>query len=580
MDDPLRDPLRFAAEAPEEVEEVHAARARGQAPHPPPPPPLTAPPAQPAAPAPAPPAGGHPLGPLAAPTSPRAANGAPLRAPPPADAAGPSSSDASPSHPSPPHAAPRGRLRISVSDPVKRVADHLYIPGLTTSHWEYLVASSAEPAAAADPGRVSMPPARREVRRRYSDFAALAALLEQTRRGLFAPPCPDKGVLDGAAAGRGEGEFVAARRAELERYLRRLVAHPEIGRGAELAAFLEAEGALATSARWVALQPPPGGGLLEGVARLPRQVLGLEGAGGAAPADAGRAARHTGDLLRRMRELGERTRQEAVPAVAAAALPEGEARLREARAGAEAYAEAVAAASRRAERALREFERLGDASGDLGLALVRLANYEDAGADRLGAYSPLGAAAKAAAADARRAGMAAVRHCRAARSATAAALGALAPLHDELAAAPAAAAALREREDAALTAAGAREGAARRRAALAAVEGAPSGEPAAAARRAAGLRDEILALEAAGAAADAEYERVKGRNVAELARWRVERAAGYASMSRALALAFALHEERAAAGWAALADDFRSGGGGAAEGEGEEARAARAGAGT
>lgn len=55
---------------------------------------------------------------------------------------------------------------------------------------------------------------------------------------------------------------------------------------------------------------------------------------------------------------------------------------------------------------------------------------------RLGAYTELGVGARAAAADARRAGLAAVRHSRLARAANAQAMEALEPLHDELAMSP------------------------------------------------------------------------------------------------------------------------------------------------
>lgn len=66
---------------------------------------------------------------------------------------------------------------------------------------------------------------------------------------------------------------------------------------------------------------------------------------------------------------------------------------------------------------------------------------------RLGAYTELGVGARSAAADARRAGLAAVRHSRLARAANAQAMEALEPLHDELAMSPvrAAAAAARRR---------------------------------------------------------------------------------------------------------------------------------------
>ena len=55
--------------------------------------------------------------------------------------------------------------------------------------------------------------------------------MAETQRGYFLYPRPDKGALDGAAAGRTENEFVESRRIDLERYLRTLAAHPVVGSG-------------------------------------------------------------------------------------------------------------------------------------------------------------------------------------------------------------------------------------------------------------------------------------------------------------------------------------------------------------
>ena len=86
-------------------------------------------------------------------------------------------------------------------------------------------------------------------RRRFRDFVALAdryvALdcgvpcdpplstchlspprLATAYRGYFIPPRPDKGVVEGQVMGG--KEFVELRRVALERYLRRLAAHPVI----------------------------------------------------------------------------------------------------------------------------------------------------------------------------------------------------------------------------------------------------------------------------------------------------------------------------------------------------------------
>lgn len=72
--------------------------------------------------------------------------------------------------------------------------------------------------------------------------------------------------------------------------------------------FLEAEGALASSLAWQQIQPARGT-LVEGIARLPRQLIGSD-PGVPSAMEAQQNARVTGDLLRRFRELGERMRQE------------------------------------------------------------------------------------------------------------------------------------------------------------------------------------------------------------------------------------------------------------------------------
>lgn len=187
--------------------------------------------------------------------------------------------------------------------------DHSFIPGLTSSHYEYLLTSTPLPHATAAMGLEPWP--RAEVRRRFNDFVALADVLAESYRGYFLYPRPDKGTLDGIAAGISEAEFVDLRRAELEKYLRKLLSHPEIGRGEELRVFLTAEGSLATSFAWRQIQPIRGS-LAEGIARLPSQLVGSSPS---VPTtmDVAKNPRYTNDLLRRFKELGEKMRQEYQP---------------------------------------------------------------------------------------------------------------------------------------------------------------------------------------------------------------------------------------------------------------------------
>ncbi|PSC68192.1 sorting nexin 2A [Micractinium conductrix] len=436
---------------------------------------------------------------------------------------------------------PPPALELWVTDPVRRIGDSV-IPGFTSTHYEYLVASSSEGAR----GR-----RRVEVRRRFKDFVALADLLAITQRGYFVFPRPDKNTLDQQL---GKSDFVESRRAELERYLRKLAAHPVVGRCEELRVFLETEGNLAGSFPWQQLQPLRGS-LLEGIGRLPRQLIGSDSSV-PSTVEAQQNARNTSDLLRRFRELGERMRQEyKEPPV----LGEQEARLRERRAGVEEYAEKLAVASRRAEALVKEFEEMGAVIGDLGLSLVKLGKFEEEEGAKCGRYTELGVGAAAVAADARRAGLAAVRHSRLARAANAQSMEALEPLHDELAMSPAVVAALREREAALLTAQSIEEDLDKRRRAAGQLEEAGArrvGGDAAKARKVAALQNDVAALEAALEAAKQEYGRVTERNLQELERSRQERSSEFARLVRGLAEVNALYGQRCLDIWRGVGEDF------------------------
>jgi len=133
------------------------------------------------------------------------------------------------------------------------------------------------------------------VRRRFRDFVTLADRLAEAFRGHFVPPRPDKNPVESQVMQK--DEFVAQRRAALERYLWRLAEHPAIGSSDELRVFLQAEGKM----------PLPGSTdvasrMLDGAARLPRQLIAGEEAV-AAPQDVVQPAKGGRDLLRIFKEL-------------------------------------------------------------------------------------------------------------------------------------------------------------------------------------------------------------------------------------------------------------------------------------
>ncbi len=74
------------------------------------------------------------------------------------------------------------------------------------------------------------------VLRRYSDFLWLYDCLHNERPGAIVPPLPDK-----QAVSRFSPEFVEDRRVGLEKFLRRVVCHPELGDVDCLMTFLRAE---------------------------------------------------------------------------------------------------------------------------------------------------------------------------------------------------------------------------------------------------------------------------------------------------------------------------------------------------
>lgn len=74
------------------------------------------------------------------------------------------------------------------------------------------------------------------VLRRYSDFLWLYENLHKERPGAIIPPLPDK-----QAVSRFSPEFVEDRRMALEKFLRRVVCHPELGDASCLLTFLRAE---------------------------------------------------------------------------------------------------------------------------------------------------------------------------------------------------------------------------------------------------------------------------------------------------------------------------------------------------
>jgi hypothetical protein len=213
-----------------------------------------------------------------------------------ADATGAGAGSSSPrSASSPSSASPRSARAaaseyslLAVSDPETEAepAATSLVPGSAPTYVSYLITSVRR----GDPAQ-----RRHAVRRRFRDFVTLADRLAEAFRGHFVPPRPDKNTVESQVMQK--DEFVAQRRAALERYLWRLAEHPAIGPSDELRVFLQTEGKM----------PLPGSTdvasrMLDGAARLPRQLIAGEEAV-TAPQDVVQPAKGGRDLLRIFKEL-------------------------------------------------------------------------------------------------------------------------------------------------------------------------------------------------------------------------------------------------------------------------------------
>jgi sorting nexin-1/2 len=89
--------------------------------------------------------------------------------------------------------------------------------------------------------------------RRYSDFDWIHDVLKSEYRHVIIPPLPEKAIFD-----RFSPEFVEYRRKELERFLKRTLAHPELKHSPSLRTFLTAsESAIDAERAKPRADPPP-----------------------------------------------------------------------------------------------------------------------------------------------------------------------------------------------------------------------------------------------------------------------------------------------------------------------------------
>lgn len=250
-------------------------------------------------------------------------------------------------------------LKISVSDPQREQdISNSIVPGGNV-YYTYQITT-----------RTNLPDFKGpefSVRRRFKDVVTLADRLSESYRGFFIPPRPDKNVVESQVMQK--QEFVEQRRAALEKYLRRLAAHPVIKKSDELRVFLQVQGKL----------PLPrttdvASRMLDGAVKLPWQLFG-ESTGGAVdisevvqPAKGGR------DLLRIFKELKQSVTNDwggAKPS-----LVEEDKEFLEKKDKMLDFEQQISNVSQQAESLVKAQQDIGETMGELGLTFVKLTKFE------------------------------------------------------------------------------------------------------------------------------------------------------------------------------------------------------------
>ncbi|CAA2978889.1 sorting nexin 2A [Olea europaea subsp. europaea] len=128
-------------------------------------------------------------------------------------------------------------LNVTISDPQKESeSSNSIVPGGNT-FVTYLITSNTN---IPDYGRSDF-----RVRRRFKDIVILSDRLNESYRGLFIPPRPDKSIVVSQVMQK--QDFVEQITLALEKYLKKLTEHPMIKKSDELRVFLTVQGEEATA---------------------------------------------------------------------------------------------------------------------------------------------------------------------------------------------------------------------------------------------------------------------------------------------------------------------------------------------
>ncbi|XP_021716257.1 sorting nexin 2B-like [Chenopodium quinoa] len=205
------------------------------------------------------------------------------------------------------------------------------------------------------------------VRRRFRDVVTLADRLSESYRGFFIPPRPDKSVVESQVMHK--QEFVEQRRVALEKYLRKLAAHPVLRTSEELRMFLQVQGKLPLQT-----STDVASRMLDGAVNLPKQLFG-DSRSVVTPHEAVQPAKGGRDLLRLFRELKQSVTNDwgnsRPPAV------EEDKEFMEKKEKLFDFETRLTDVSKQAESLVKAQQDMGDTMGELGLSFIKLTKFEN-----------------------------------------------------------------------------------------------------------------------------------------------------------------------------------------------------------
>ncbi|XP_074276627.1 sorting nexin 2B-like isoform X1 [Silene latifolia] len=247
-------------------------------------------------------------------------------------------------------------LHISVSDPQKvPESSNSLVPG-GSYYYNYLITTRTN--------LDNFSSTEFSVRRRFSEVVTLSDRLSECYRGYVIPLRPDKSIMESQMMQK--TEFVEQRRVAVEKYLKKLAAHPTIRKSEELRVFLEVDGRLGfVNTIDVASR------MLDGVVKLPGQLIGETAMAAeevVQPAKGGR------DLFRLFKELKQAVSNDwsgVKPSVVEEdkEFLEKKVRLNE-------LEQQLSNVSEQAETLVKAQQDIGETMGELGLAFVKLTKFE------------------------------------------------------------------------------------------------------------------------------------------------------------------------------------------------------------